>query len=185
MTEHESGTCRGKIRSMARPVWGNWALSGLSVGIDHVGKQERYSPTGRAGSGLLHRAVFPKTVSVRRMPDRAPLGERVSSRISANAVGRRGYFPQGAVFLRIRPCCPLREMRRAGGPRALPKAGDGIQIQNQRTASVSEAVCSGSKQRQMAATGAATAAATASGTARRLRGDLTKNNATPKGGVSH
>ncbi len=57
--------------------------------------QERPSWTGRAGSGLLHRAVLPKSVSLRRMPDRATLGERVSSRISANAVGRRGHFPEG------------------------------------------------------------------------------------------
>ena len=33
---------------------------------------ESLSPTGRAGSGILPRAVLPKQVPLRRMPDRQP-----------------------------------------------------------------------------------------------------------------
>ncbi len=76
--------------------------------------QERPSRTARAGSGLLHLADLTGTVTLRRMPDRAPLGERVSERVSADAVGRRGRFFGGAVPIPIRTRLPLRKTYRAG-----------------------------------------------------------------------
>ena len=51
-------------------------------------------PDGGAWSGFLQQAALPKP----RCPEecrKAPLGERSSNRVSANAAGRRGHFPQG------------------------------------------------------------------------------------------
>ncbi len=76
---------------------------------------------------------------------RATLGAAVSNRVSADAVGRRGRFPEGRPPPQPEKCCPLREMHRAGaigGPgigsdlNAPPKAGD--ENQNPRPPATSD-----------------------------------------------
>ncbi len=76
--------------------------------------------------GTLPAKATPRTTSGVAIP-----GEYLSNRISADAVGRRGHFPQGAIPSRFLCPSPLREMRRAGGPKALPKAGVGLQSPGQ------------------------------------------------------
>ncbi len=61
---------------------------------------------GGAGSGLLHPAVLPEPVPLRRMPDRAPHGERAGNRVSGDAVGRRGHFSEGRFPLNFRHEAP-------------------------------------------------------------------------------
>jgi hypothetical protein len=73
---------------------------------------------GGAGSGLLHWAVLPRPVPLRRMPDRAPHGAAAGNRVSANAVGRRSSFLWGRVF--FAPCSLLRPR---GDDDAGPAAG--------------------------------------------------------------
>jgi len=68
------------------------------------------------------------------MPCRATLGERVCDRVLANAVGRRGLFPEGRGCLQISKMSPLRK-RTERGREATPKAGDGEQAPGQQTAS--------------------------------------------------
>jgi hypothetical protein len=52
---------------------------------------------------------------------RATLGERVSSRVWADAVGRRGHFPQAAILSRFLSPSRLRKTHRAGVRPARPR----------------------------------------------------------------
>ena len=56
---------------------------------------------GGAGSGLLHQAALPKPVPLRRMPDRAPLGECVGDRVSRLRRRPPRSFSGGAISSRF------------------------------------------------------------------------------------
>ncbi len=66
---------------------------------------------------------------------RATLGCAAGNRVSADAVGRRGHVPQGAVPSRSLGPGPLREMRRAGSRLSDPEGRGGITGSGTATAS--------------------------------------------------
>ena len=86
---------------------------------------------GGAGSGLLHRAVFSSTVSMRRMPDRAPLGPALNGRVSANAVGRHSFFLRARVVVASDTSLRARRKDDAGAPEGCAgRPGLGIRVRN-------------------------------------------------------
>ena len=87
---------------MARPGSAFWALSWLSVGIDRVGNRERPLQRGCHVRSSSSRTA-PESEALRRTADVAPLGEHVSERVLADAVGRRGHFPQGRCLTTFNP----------------------------------------------------------------------------------
>ncbi len=93
--------------------------------------------------GTCHVQLFPQTALPARTPSRerlhlAILGDTLGKRVSANAVGRRGHFPEGRcspVFEKGCPSGKCTERERPAdfgvhvGLEALPKAGAGVQGQ--------------------------------------------------------
>ena len=94
---------------------------------------------------------LPTSVELRTMHRVAIHGARLNNRVSANAVGRRGPFPEGR-FTPDTKRSPLREMTERGRACAVPKAGVGVQGQGQPAASDDRRLRPG--QRQLTATAA-------------------------------
>ena len=65
--------------------------------------------TGRAVHSFLPPADTAPTVLLREKLCGAIRGERLSDRISADGVGRRGLFLKGRLPSRSQDCCPLRK----------------------------------------------------------------------------
>ena len=71
----------------------------------HTIKSAQNAKSGVPGAPSLHRAELPTKQSMRRRATPGTHGGDVSNRVSADAVGRRGPFPEGRLSTHFEKCC--------------------------------------------------------------------------------